>query len=302
MMDEEGESLESVKNSLKKWYNDTSDRVSGWYKRNTQVVLFLFALVVSAAMNVDSLRIARRLMQDPALRSAVSEAAKVEFDAQQKLSRTADETQAAASAAEALARTHPEDASRTKTLADDAARKRAEADAVALRRDDARNATFRIDSALKADSEKKKADAEKAEKDFDAADKKARDEKDPAMKTRLLADAETSRKARDVARTAFEDAESRTAYGSVHSQLSILGIPLGWDDEDEVKKARALIWPSARYPRYVGGMKLLGLLLTTVALSMGGPFWYDVLNNLVNVSSTGKKPVGTDKSAGDSKK
>ena len=38
------------------------------------------------------------------------------------------------------------------------------------------------------------------------------------------------------------------------------------------------------------GMKLAGLLVTAGALSLGAPFWFDLLNKLVNLRAAGKKP------------
>jgi hypothetical protein len=37
--------------------------------------------------------------------------------------------------------------------------------------------------------------------------------------------------------------------------------------------------------------KLFGILLTTVAASMGAPFWFDMLNKLINIRAVGKSPV-----------
>ena len=37
------------------------------------------------------------------------------------------------------------------------------------------------------------------------------------------------------------------------------------------------------------GKVFLGILLTTIAISMGAPFWFDLLNRFVNFRITGKK-------------
>jgi hypothetical protein len=47
------------------------DRVSGWYKRRTQLVLFVIALTIVGAINGDSFTLAQRLWKDEALRTAV---------------------------------------------------------------------------------------------------------------------------------------------------------------------------------------------------------------------------------------
>ena len=51
------------------------DRVSGWYKRRTQLALFVIALTIVGAINGDSFTLAQRLWKDEALRTAVVSAA-----------------------------------------------------------------------------------------------------------------------------------------------------------------------------------------------------------------------------------
>jgi len=41
------------------------------------------------------------------------------------------------------------------------------------------------------------------------------------------------------------------------------------------------------------GLKVLGILLTTIALLLGAPFWFDVLSRLISVRGTGDKPKST---------
>ncbi|HLQ50077.1 MAG TPA: hypothetical protein VK129_01185, partial [Terriglobales bacterium] len=38
------------------------------------------------------------------------------------------------------------------------------------------------------------------------------------------------------------------------------------------------------------GSHLLGLFFTLVALSMGAPFWFDMLNKFINIRNSGKAP------------
>ncbi|MFN2492544.1 MAG: hypothetical protein ABR501_06635 [Pyrinomonadaceae bacterium] len=53
------------------------DRVSGWYKRRTQIWTLVIALALTIVANADTVQIVRRLWQDPVLRSKVVEEAKV---------------------------------------------------------------------------------------------------------------------------------------------------------------------------------------------------------------------------------
>ena len=40
-------------------------------------------------------------------------------------------------------------------------------------------------------------------------------------------------------------------------------------------------------------MNLLGWLLTTAALTMGAPFWFDLLKNVIGLRATGPAPKST---------
>lgn len=56
------------KDKLEAWFSGNMVRVSGWYKRQIQRVLLLVAFVLAAAMNIDSIRIARDIPHDSELR------------------------------------------------------------------------------------------------------------------------------------------------------------------------------------------------------------------------------------------
>jgi len=65
-----------VQLSIEGWFEDAMDRVSGWYKRRTQIWTVLVAASITLLSNADTVQIARRLWQDPVLRAAVVEDAK----------------------------------------------------------------------------------------------------------------------------------------------------------------------------------------------------------------------------------
>lgn len=66
-------------------------------------------------------------------------------------------------------------------------------------------------------------------------------------------------------------------------QLEALGLPLGWKNPDD--PARQLKWDDfwKAVPDH-----LLGWLLTAFAISLGAPFWFDMLNKFIVVRSTVK--------------
>jgi hypothetical protein len=135
---------------IEAWYDDAMDRVSGWYKRKTQIWTLIVASLLTIASNADTIHMARRLWIEPALRNAIVAAAQSEKSAEQAIST-----------------------------------------------DDAR----------------------------------------------------------------------------------LLGQVIGWDASDAVKDFSK--WPE----------RILGWFLTIIAVSLGAPFWFDVLKRFVNVRSAGRSPV-----------
>jgi len=57
--------LNVFKQRLEDWFNDTMDRVSGWYKRNTRLWLFLIGILMSIVLNIDTVTITNILSKDP---------------------------------------------------------------------------------------------------------------------------------------------------------------------------------------------------------------------------------------------
>jgi hypothetical protein len=64
--------LDMLQREIENWYDSAMDRVSGWYKRQTQMIVVALGLVAAIVLNVDSLYIARRLSTDPNLRQSVA--------------------------------------------------------------------------------------------------------------------------------------------------------------------------------------------------------------------------------------
>jgi hypothetical protein len=67
--------VDRFRGNVEHWYDDQMDRVSGWYRRRSQVVLFVIGLVLAAGLNVDTVAITRALAVDANLRQAVAAAA-----------------------------------------------------------------------------------------------------------------------------------------------------------------------------------------------------------------------------------
>jgi hypothetical protein len=161
--DVDGDAKKVLK-AVETWFNEAMDRVSGWYKRRTQILLFVIGLVVVALTNADSLTIASTLWSNSTLRAAVSAEARVRVEA-----------------------------------------------------------------------------------------------------------GETG-------------VETGTPSENVEELLG-LGLPIGWVWDAQADDPRAR---PAAFSEWI--LKVMGLLFTAAALTMGAPFWFDTLKKFVSVRSSGRKP------------
>lgn len=167
LLDEAGDDLSKARLNVERWFNDSMDRVAGWYKRKTQIVILILAIVVSAALNADSIVIVKTLVQNPTVRASLNVAAQKYVE------------------------------SHTTPPTNDG-------------------------------------------------------QEDPLKKVKDL-----------------------------EKELNNFNLPLGWET-NTTGNPRSL----PRGSEWL--IKILGLLLTSIALSMGAPFWFDVLNKIMVVRSTVK--------------
>jgi hypothetical protein len=63
--------LAAFRKMAETWYDDTMARVSGWYRRRVQLVLWCIALVIAVLLNVDTVNLARVFWTDEAVRAAI---------------------------------------------------------------------------------------------------------------------------------------------------------------------------------------------------------------------------------------
>jgi hypothetical protein len=67
----QGSSIQAVRLAIEKWFNDSMDRASGWYKRRTQARLLVIGLLLGFGCNIDTIGVARWLWQGDAARQSV---------------------------------------------------------------------------------------------------------------------------------------------------------------------------------------------------------------------------------------
>jgi hypothetical protein len=66
-----------------------------------------------------------------------------------------------------------------------------------------------------------------------------------------------------------------------YQAVQALQLPVGWSTANDPDDPR-------RFPQSINLMKILGLLLTAMAVSFGAPFWFDALGKLGRLRATGK--------------
>jgi hypothetical protein len=202
LLHEAGDDAEKARKNLEGWYNDAMDRVGGWYKQKTQVIIFAVALIVCTVLNIDTIKISQTLWTDIALRQALVEAA--------------SSTDMAGLMAQQLAEQKPP------TAGDD-------------------KSPMQPDNQVEADTAATNAAAIKG-----------------------------------------IEQSARTA-GALIGQIRELHLPIGWRKSDGQ-------WAVEGFDGMDWLVKILGILITTFAGSLGAPFWFQLLNKIVDLRAAGKQP------------
>jgi hypothetical protein len=61
-----------LRQEVENWFNSSMDRVSGWYKRRTQVIVLILGSLATILVNADCISIAKRLSTDNHMREAAT--------------------------------------------------------------------------------------------------------------------------------------------------------------------------------------------------------------------------------------
>ena len=77
---------------------------------------------------------------------------------------------------------------------------------------------------------------------------------------------------------------SLTLAEELDAQVQQLQLPIGWSSKHGDPRGLPV-------DSFAWAGKIVGLLLTTMAVSLGAPFWFDVLNRFTNLRGTGKQPA-----------
>jgi hypothetical protein len=207
---------EKARQNIEKFFDDTMDRVSGWFKRKARLCLIIVAAIVCILLNADSIMVGKMLWQDKELRAAVV----------------------------AQAEKHKPEPSPT-------------------------------------DKQK--------DKQTPGADKSTASSGVSTKKIKETADELSPFPLGWTFSAKWQDSLSQcswTKWMVSEERKKTSGNDTSKDPHEVPVKAIDIIF------------KVIGLFFTTLAISLGAPFWTDLLNNFVNLRRTGKVPA----KAGEEKK
>ncbi|MEP6746932.1 MAG: hypothetical protein ABJB86_04370 [Bacteroidota bacterium] len=254
--------VDAFAKQLENWFDQTMNRVSGWYKRQVQVILFFIGLTMAIIFNVDVLQIANKLTTDKDARDKIVQLAIREAD-------------------------QYKDDPRVKKTTD------RNGNAVG-EQTDSNNAIFQ-QYQDKLNNVKKELSG-----NIDTANNmlaigwgdfgKKTDSSSITNSTTygselaLLTGSELAKKKKEKTNAIFTRADSADAGDKALAQLYI---------NHPVKLKIGYVLAESFH-----GKKLLGFIILAFAVCLGAPFWFDLLNKLINLRATGKKEQNSNDAPG----
>ena len=82
-------------------------------------------------------------------------------------------------------------------------------------------------------------------------------------------------------------------------ESTLRSLPIGWNCPEKTAGGSTDYWACAQQKASTLTLvQFLGWLLTAAALSLGAPFWFDLLNKFINLRGAGEKPKREDEKTG----
>jgi len=227
-----------VRENIENWFDSAMDRVSGVFKRRSQLIIVVLGMVLSILLNVDSIALVRSLYTDRAMRdslvAAASEYAKNNPTPPASASSPASTTAATPSASPKAQSSPSPSSSPAKGAA--------------------------------------------------AASPSGSPTSTPSAVTNATASPTPS-----VSPTPCVTGDTPECRVKKNlDEINKLGLPIGWTRKENVP-------PDPPDPRQLYGVspqawviRFLGWLITALAVSLGAPFWFDLLNKFIVVRGTVK--------------
>lgn len=236
---------------VENWYDETMNRVSGWYKKQTFRVLLIIGFILACIFNVNTIAIVQTLSTNKDVRDAMVKGA-TEY-----------------------VKTHPNGPTNKQT---------------------ASPAPAPADTAKNAKQKKAAVPAETIDAQKKAADSALRKGIDSVKAVYALIEPHNASLGLGWGDFGFKK-DSLTWVKGKDSLKKLIAV------EKDPVKIKALnktlscwekkephngFWHKLWY--ILGHINLLGIFLTALAISLGAPFWFDLLNKFINLRVSGAKP------------
>ncbi len=262
LLDAAGSDVAKARENIESWFNSSMDRVSSWYKRRTQIVILVVGLFVTVTINADTITIVRRLSTDKSLRESLVLAAEeyARANAEPVNAPTATASVTPTSAPSPAPTTSPVAVAQSSPSQPASSSQSPSVTAPAAVSSSSPVAS--VSQIPECVSDPNSAACRNAVK-YEAILQMI-----PACKKR-------------------ESPECK--YELNKQQLESLGLPIGWNSSDDPQRK----WPGSNWSTE-GGWRdqiywhLVGWILTAFAVSLGAPFWFDLLNKFIVIRSAVK--------------
>ncbi|MGC2236844.1 MAG: hypothetical protein WA584_11835 [Pyrinomonadaceae bacterium] len=196
LIDAAGSDAAKARENIENWFNSGMDKVSGWYKRRSQIIILIIGFIVAIFLNADSISISNQLWHDKPLRDSLVAAS------EEAVKNNPTETNTVVAASESV-QTSCKGKEKKGICSDECLK-------------NVNLPECRLDKNLK--------------------------------------------------------------------RIESLGVPIGWSGSPLLSGPDGDLWGWL----WSWIMKLFGLVITAFALSLGAPFWFDLLNKFVVIRSTVK--------------
>lgn len=213
LVDAAGNDAAKARENIENWFNSSMDRVSGWYKRRSQIIILFLGLLIAGLLNADSITIANTLSYDKAMRDSLVATA-TEYAKNETAPPAAPASPVAAAGGVTSTSTPTPPAAASETVVQNCEKAKSKAGICS-------------DACLK-------------------------NTNSPECRLEMNLD-----------------------------KIKSLGLPIGWDRSNP-----KLVPPSNDIGAWL--LKIFGWLITAFAISLGAPFWFDLLNKFMVVRSTVK--------------
>jgi hypothetical protein len=262
--------LEQARKNVEQWFDSAMDRVTGWYKRHVKKILLVVGAVVTLALNVDTFEIANSLWTSPKLRADLVAAAGGVSQSIRGLQKTSAAACAGNPEAEECVKAT---AALRKAFTPELTDSVAELEKISDLGIPIGWRVCRIESPSPQPPASKSVDA--------APDLPAR-----ISPIQLASMVSHTQAAANKAQTPAVSSTMPVCPGDVGFRVYKMQWAEPWYDSTLTTTHRIYGTGNGHWL-----VNIAGMLFTMIALSFGAPFWFDLINKLLDLRGTGPKPA-----------